>query len=125
MDAQQDGEEDIDIWEEKEDSRSNIIRGKDAGNKAFIRAANLNKLVQVLTLEKTDAVYLRTFFYTYQSFTSPEVLLKKLMQKYNVPIPRGQVVDDKFKNEVLEPVQTRVCRVLKFWIEQCPWDFNG
>jgi hypothetical protein len=53
------------------------------------------------------------------------MLLKKLIQKYNVRVEKGVVVDDKYRVEVIEPVQTRVCRVLKFWIEQCSWDFNG
>lgn len=128
IDAAQDGEDDVDIWDEKEDSRKNIVRGKDDNGKPIIRAANLNKLVQVLTMDRDkapDAVYLKTFFYTYQSFTSPETLLKKLVQKYHVPMPKGGTADEKYKADVVEPVQTRVCRVLKFWIEQCPWDFNG
>ena len=84
--------------------------------------------MQVLTYDREkvpDVLYLKTFFYTYQSFSSPDMLLKKLIQKYHVRIEKGVVVDDKFKADVIEPVQTRVCRVLKFWIEQCPWDFNG
>jgi hypothetical protein len=128
IDAQQDGEEDVDIWDEKEDSRKNILRGKDEAGKTMIRSANLNKLVQVLTFDREkapDAVYLKTFFYTYQSFCSPELLLKKLIQKYHVPLQKGGTADERYKTEVVEPVQTRVCRVLKFWIEQCPWDFNG
>jgi hypothetical protein len=82
----------------------------------------------VLTFDREkapDAVYLKTFFYTYQSFTSPETLLKKIIQKYHVRPEKGVVVDDKYRAEIIDPVQTRVCRVLKFWIEQCPWDFNG
>lgn len=128
IDTAADGEENVDIWDEKEDSRMNIVRGKDENGKSVIKAANLNKLVQVLTLDREkapDAVYLKTFFYTYQSFTSPEMLLKKLIEKYHVPLQKGGTADERYKTEVVEPVQTRVCRVLKFWIEQCPWDFNG
>jgi RasGEF N-terminal motif len=53
------------------------------------------------------------------------MLLKKLVQKYNVQPEKGAIIDEHYKTEVVEPVQMRVCRVLKFWIEQCPWDFNG
>eukprot|EP00026_Physarum_polycephalum_P002180 Phypoly_transcript_02185.p1 GENE.Phypoly_transcript_02185~~Phypoly_transcript_02185.p1 ORF type:complete len:940 (-),score=130.13 Phypoly_transcript_02185:39-2858(-) len=125
---QLDNEDDIDIWLEPEDTRKNIVRTTDESGKPVIRAANLNKLVQALTYDRDkapDPHYLKMFFYTYQSFTSPQMLLKKLIQKYHVRVEKGVVVDDKFKAEVIEPVQTRVCRVLKFWIEQCPWDFNG
>ena len=48
MDAQLDGEDDVDIWAEAEDSRKNMVRTKDDTGKSSIRAANLNKLVQVL-----------------------------------------------------------------------------
>lgn len=47
VDAQMDGEEDVDIWAEPEDSRKNILRKEDENGKSVIRAANLNKLVQV------------------------------------------------------------------------------
>jgi hypothetical protein len=48
MESQLDSEEDVDIWLEGEDSRRNILRTTDETNKTIIRAANLNKLVQVL-----------------------------------------------------------------------------
>ena len=54
----------------------------------------LTILMQVLTFDRErapDAVYLKTFFYTYQSFTDPELLLKKLTQKYHVRPERGVI----------------------------------
>ena len=42
-------EDDVDIWLEPEDSRKNIVRTTDENGKSVIRAANLNKLVQVLS----------------------------------------------------------------------------
>lgn len=49
VDAQLDGEEDVDIWAEPDDSRKNILRIKDDNGKSVIKAANLNKLVQVFS----------------------------------------------------------------------------
>lgn len=55
---------------------------------------------------------MKIFLYTYQSFTSPEMLLKKLIQRfksyifyintlrYHVPFPKG-MPEDKFKTVYL------------------------
>jgi glycine hydroxymethyltransferase/Rap guanine nucleotide exchange factor 1 len=51
---------------------------------------------------------MRVFLYTYQSFTTPEMLLKKLIQRYHVPIPKG-MEEDKFKTELQQPIRLRVC----------------
>lgn len=119
--------EDVNIWDEPGDSRKYISFHKEEGGKKGIRAASLNKLIQYLTSEKDKAhdLNMQNFFYTYHSFTTPEQLLKKLIQRYTVPIPKGVVVDDKYRADFIEPVQTRVCNLLKFWVTKCDWDFLG
>eukprot|EP01114_Cavostelium_apophysatum_P000982 TRINITY_DN10849_c0_g1_i1.p1 TRINITY_DN10849_c0_g1~~TRINITY_DN10849_c0_g1_i1.p1 ORF type:complete len:988 (-),score=251.34 TRINITY_DN10849_c0_g1_i1:62-3025(-) len=120
-------EHDVNIWEETADTPSNIVKSKQEGSdRTVIVAATLNKLVQHLTSEKEkvhDVQFMRTFLYSYQSFTSPEMLLKKLIQRYHVPLPKG-MPEDKFKAELQQPIRSRVCNVIKYWVDKCSWDFN-
>jgi len=120
-------EHDVNIWDEPSDDSTNIVKDREEGSdRMIIVSATLNKLVQHLTSEKEkvhDVSFMRTFLYTYQSFTSPEMLLKKLIQRYHVPLPKG-VQEDKFKTELQQPIRTRVCNVMKYWIDKCSWDFN-
>ena len=51
---------------------------------------------------------MKTFLFTYRSFTTPEKLLKKLIQYYNAPIPKG-VEEEKYLIDVQQPIRHRVC----------------
>lgn len=130
------GEQDINIWEEVgENMTTGVIQSTTSSNdsssssnlnttsdKKVILAASLNRLVQLLTNEKDkvsglfpsftslilDILFMKTFLYTYQSFTTPDTLLKKLIERYHVPVPKGGA-DDKFKTEVQQPIRSRVC----------------
>lgn len=102
---------DVNIWEEPNDSatiKQDWSTGEE-GNKTgrmVVKAATLNKLVEMLTSEKNfDNQFLKTFMLTYQSFTSPFRLLEKLLQRYNAP---STVVEDR-----RVPIQLRVVAVLK------------
>ncbi|KAF2071514.1 hypothetical protein CYY_007175 [Polysphondylium violaceum] len=88
-----------------------------------IKAASLNKLVILLTPEKNhDLEYAKTFLLTYQSFTTPEKLLQKLIQRYHVPQKQGQTEFEWRKIAV--PIQLRVVNILKTWIKDYFSDFN-
>ncbi|GAM20828.1 hypothetical protein SAMD00019534_040030 [Acytostelium subglobosum LB1] len=88
-----------------------------------IKAATLNNLVILLAPEKNhDSDYVKTFLLTYQSFTTNEKLLQKLIQRYQVPQRPGQS-DDEWK-KVAVPIQLRVVNVLKQWIKQSFSEFN-
>jgi hypothetical protein len=58
---------------------------------------------------------MKTFITTYRSFTSPEELLNKLIQRYHVP---EEHADKRL------PIQLRICNVLKHWIETQYGDFS-
>ena len=51
----------------------------------------------------------RIFLMTYQSFTTPEKLLQKLMQRYQVP-------EKSLSEQAISTIQSRVVNVLKKWI---------
>eukprot|EP01133_Synstelium_polycarpum_P000183 gene183-221_t len=88
-----------------------------------IKAASLNKLVILLTPEKNhDLEYAKTFLMTYQSFTTSEQLLQKLIQRYHVPQKQGQSEEEWKKIAI--PIQLRVVNILKTWIKDNFSDFN-
>jgi len=80
-------------------------------------AATLNSLVQTLTSTESivDRSFLQAFMLTYRSFTTPERLLSKLMERYNVP---------RSAREDKATVQLRVCVTIKYWIENQIRDFS-
>jgi hypothetical protein len=74
-----------------------------------IQCATLNKLVERLTFpdyNAEDKVFMKIFIATYEDFTSPQKLLKKLTQRFRVP-------KKKMDAEAMQQIQSRVCSVLK------------
>ena len=59
--------------------------------------------------------YMKTFITTYRSFTSTSELLRKLLQRYNVP---------ESHKEFELPIQLRICNVLRRWVELQYREFN-
>jgi len=86
--------------------------------KPTIRAASFNKLVEKLTDDTLmfDATYIPAFMMTYQSFATPEKLMQKLCERFDVPEGKPE--------NVRTNIQMRVCKVLKKWIETYPNDFD-
>ncbi|KAL6053479.1 RasGEF domain containing protein [Balamuthia mandrillaris] len=57
-----------------------------ADGRREVKAATFNRLIAVLTSDKgVDPAFVKTFLLTYQSFCTPEKLLMKLQERYNVP----------------------------------------
>ncbi len=71
---------------------------------------------------------------TYQSFTTPERLLNKLIERYlftsivftsvryNVPLNFKAEAED--RNDIVKKIRLRVCNVLKKWVDDYPADFD-
>ncbi|KAH6563341.1 hypothetical protein BASA60_010721 [Batrachochytrium salamandrivorans] len=98
----------------------------DSAEPTKIISATLNKLVEKLTEEKGQGTtayldFVKTFLLTYQSFTTADVLLQKLSDRYAVPNLKGLSWPefDKFRTTV----QLRVCNVLLQWSKKYTWDF--
>ena len=102
------------IWRDADDT--NVIFEDKAARKG-VRAANLNKLVQELTSTVNyDTSYVQTFVATYQSFTTPDELFNKLMERYDVP----SGMDQKLRQQI----RLRVAIVVKHWVEHQFADFD-
>ncbi|EGC38002.1 aimless RasGEF [Dictyostelium purpureum] len=109
----------VNIWDEPAE---NIITEKVHNTEydqddEVVKYGSLNKLVEHLTHDsKHDLQFLKTFLMTYQSFCTPEKLMSKLQQRYNVP----QGTDEKSARTI----QIRVVNVLKTWIDNYYSDFD-
>lgn len=112
----------INIWEEE--TNATIIYDKTSASKGMppnIEAATLNKLVERLTSPTThDLEYMKAFLMTYLSFTTPQALFTKLMERFDVPEWHLQHAGP----EKFFPIQLRVCNTLKYWIETRYQDFS-
>jgi hypothetical protein len=119
-------------WSCFDDNEYNILYEKTDTQsvKKPIRAASLEKLIQILTSpDKFDQSFLFSFMLTYQSFTTSEELVQLLVNRYNIPPPQDKVNDSKafiqYKENTLLPVRIRVCQVLKHWIQHHSHVFRG
>eukprot|EP00743_Colponemidia_sp_Colp-15_P006234 GILK01006706.1.p1 GENE.GILK01006706.1~~GILK01006706.1.p1 ORF type:complete len:701 (-),score=119.94 GILK01006706.1:216-2276(-) len=116
-----------------EDSADNIRFSADevSGNAQAgpqIRCATLNKLVERMTHEKYQDLNIRyAFLLTYRSFAEPAELLDKLIHRFYVPIPPNMTPKEIefFKAKKQAPIQIKVFSVLKCWLSDHFYDFEG
>lgn len=73
-------------------------------------------------LPTTDIEFVKTFLYTYQSFATPDRLLRKLIERYNVVQPEG--MSSRGFAVMKQTIQARVINALKLWTELSV-DFKG
>ena len=69
-----------------------------------------------------DLEFVKTFLYTYQSFSTPERLLKKLVERYNVVRRPGISLKEFFVQK--QTIQARVINAFKLWVDVSA-DFKG
>ena len=118
------GDTDVNIWDEPADNPGNIVVDAQTG----VRAANLNKLVERLTMVgEQDITYQKTFITAYRSFTTPARLFDKLMERYEVRVPHlpPSVAPGEYHRLFVLPVQLRIINVLKQWMEASFDDFDA
>eukprot|EP00004_Rigifila_ramosa_P000198 TRINITY_DN1021_c0_g3_i2.p1 TRINITY_DN1021_c0_g3~~TRINITY_DN1021_c0_g3_i2.p1 ORF type:complete len:803 (-),score=174.73 TRINITY_DN1021_c0_g3_i2:150-2558(-) len=116
----------------QQNESDSVVYGEEvtAGSTKFytIRAATLNRLIERLTHESIgDHAFYATFIATYRSFTTPAILLTKLIERYHVPdktFPTEEARQAWLQKSVA-PIQLRVCSRLKMWIETRWDDFDS
>eukprot|EP00004_Rigifila_ramosa_P013693 TRINITY_DN3055_c0_g1_i25.p1 TRINITY_DN3055_c0_g1~~TRINITY_DN3055_c0_g1_i25.p1 ORF type:complete len:515 (+),score=168.11 TRINITY_DN3055_c0_g1_i25:82-1545(+) len=121
--------EDTNIWEEKENFENGeptiIMKDQDdvvGAGAVMIIAGTLNRLISALTYDKSGTQYKEVFLLTYQTFTNPEILLRKLIQLYHVPNDDKLSEEENQKRE--KHIQLKVCNILKTWLDKYLYDFN-
>lgn len=124
--AKEEEQADVNVWDEPPDSpEKNIVKELNKNQKLEIQAGTLNKLIEQLVPDADkplDLAYIKIFVHTHQSFTTPQVFLKKLVQRYQVPVPKGMSREE-YKSKVQQPMAKRVCNVIKYWVEKGWGDF--
>ncbi|KAI3651224.1 hypothetical protein MP228_004705 [Amoeboaphelidium protococcarum] len=119
----------VNIWEEGADSESNI-NFSTAGDGVIV-AGTVNKLVEALTSagssESADSNaymdFLKTFLLTYQSFTTPLIFLKKMVERYHVPRQKQLYPQFSDYEKMRLRIQLRVCNVMQQWTKKFFYDF--
>lgn len=69
-----------------------------------------------------DIEFVKTFLLTYQSFSTPDRLLKKLIERYNVVRPEDKTLAQ--FTQMRQTIQARVINALRLWVEYGV-DFKG
>ena len=91
----------------------------------LIASATLNRLIIKLTSESAvDVAFMKSFLATYRSFTTPEELWGKLLERYNVPKNNGDFSEESYKQQVTLPIHLRVANVLGMWLSTCYMDIS-
>lgn len=69
-----------------------------------------------------DIEFVKTFLLTYQSFATPDKLLRKLIERYNVVRPDSMSIAE--FGQMRQTIQARVINALRLWVEYGV-DFKG
>mmetsp|Transcript_18466 Transcript_18466/g.71302 ORF Transcript_18466/g.71302 Transcript_18466/m.71302 type:complete len:412 (-) Transcript_18466:28-1263(-) len=94
------------------------------GKRSFLRVASLNQLIMYITSTQAGNLPARQMVLaTYKSFTTPEKLLDKLQQRYDVPMSIAEARSDK-PETFIKQLRTRVVLVIKAWLQGFPNDFS-
>lgn len=96
------------IWDEIRDETVDNIEYSPGAEKK-IRGASLNKLVEILTSDEAEDKFLKTFLVTYRSFTTPEILLKKLFERFK------DIPDEEKWQKQKVTIMLRTGNVLQQW----------
>lgn len=108
---------DTNIWAEKKDSEGNILFERD-GDRVEVKAGTLNQLVMRLTNDvEAEQDFIQTFLICYRSFTTPEELFHKLMERFNIPS------EENLPPNIVKTIQLRVISAIKRWMQLSFGDF--
>lgn len=109
---------DKNLWEELGTDFSPAAVQETPGN---VREASLNALIAAVTPQAglPDSMDVNTFLTTYQTFTTTHLLVKKLLQRYQVPEKSFSNAEEskQYLVSVVRPIQLRVVKILKQLIE--------
>ncbi|KAL6065502.1 Receptor-like protein kinase 2 [Balamuthia mandrillaris] len=118
------------IWEEFH-TTDGLVFEKEvvSGGEKMVEAGTLNKLVQHLTSEtEVNSAFQHAFLLTYRSFSTPDELFSKLLERFHVP-PYEKIAHDgdggiSAYEQNVKKIQLRVCLVMRDWIQTSYYDLN-
>ena len=120
------------VWQESQQEGVNINFDHTDPKlaKKPIKSASLNCLILRLTDPNVPDLQLqKAFLTTYQSFCSPQKLLSKLIERYDVPHEKAdrQKVNmsrDDYFSKIVKPIQLRVFNFMRLWLDTKFSDFD-
>lgn len=91
-------------------------------SKVMVVAGTLNQLILHLTSQYeadglVGAEFFQTFMITLQTFTEPEAFVAKMVERFNCPPKPEEMEEEYYLKNFKQPIQMRVCNVLKKWIQ--------
>ena len=107
----------VSLWDDTERNASNW---REEGGE--LSAASLNQLILKLTSLDNDLEFQETFLLTYESFTTAEVVMDKLVERFRVP-PQDQLPEyaslspQMFENTVVIPIRHQVLSTVIAWAQ--------
>lgn len=108
------------------DSSKNIklLANTEAHSPPKVAAGTIEKLIERVTHQAyPDPQFLEIFLLTYRTFITGKQLIDYLVMRFNMPLPKNPAMVDKYKVDILLPIQLRVINFLKNWTEKYPYDF--
>jgi hypothetical protein len=107
----------FEFWDEIKNTKSNIyysIQGE-------LRYISLNRLVELCTNNQhVDIKLVNTLFVSYKSFTSPEVLLDKILSRLQTPVecPYLSVSQEEWTREMSVRIRLRSFALFFQWLDK-------
>jgi son of sevenless-like protein len=115
------GKKDINIWEDPSIQLTGDDDNQNINENELLSKSTLNQLVARLTPRATvpDFMDIGAFLSTYKTFTTSTNLVRKLIQRYNIPIKLNLSEEEKEHRlmTIEKPIQLRVVRIIKTLID--------
>jgi len=121
------------IYEEPEACDESIIMTKppapELTENNVPKVISLNRLILKITDPFNDDYWLRVFWFTYRTFAKPKVVLKKFIERFDVPPLNDSLnysyLEEHYYNVVLKrAIQEKVISLLYDWVQNYFFDFE-
>ncbi|EAY18541.1 RasGEF domain containing protein [Trichomonas vaginalis G3] len=92
-------------------------------NSSEILAASVHQLIVCLLSPDSSVNFQKNFLLSSPSFVNPRFLLAAIYQRYftDISLPGCNVKDN---DEIKNIIRPRAVNVIKFWLKQCPYQFD-
>jgi hypothetical protein len=113
-----------------EDNFWNVLKKRETDEIEYkeneeIKSASLIKLIEILTGKEFDQQFFETFFLTHSSFSTSELVLKKIMERLNTPVecPFEEMTEEQWALETVR-IKNKSKLIIHKWVMQYFYDWN-
>lgn len=121
------------VWTEENPNPKIVFKTDLETGEYTIEAGSLNELIKYLTsassstpvfffflLTLADLLFTKAFIVTYKSFTTPELFLEKLIERYDASLEIGTIIG----LDVWKTIKVRCLNTLYLWLSMSPLDWT-